>query len=215
MKEYSISKKEQFKRIDFTVLFCSIFISSLSVLVLYGGRDKFGSSKYITQLVAMLIGIFIAVALSYIDYDKFISKFEFGIFLIAVLLMVIVVIFGKGENGNNNWINLKILPISIQPSELVKPLFIILIAKQIDRLKKNINRITNILILLIYAGIFIGLVLLTGDLGSALVYIAIFAIMLFAAGVSLWYYLALIFVVILSSPLLWNKIGRASCRERV
>ena len=57
---------------------------------------------------------------------------------------------------------------------------------------------------MLHAGIIIGLVMLQGDLGSALVFIFIAVVMCFTQGLSIWYLLGGSAVTILAAPYLWK-----------
>ena len=117
------------------------------------------------------------------------------------------VLFGKGDNGNKNWLRIPGVPFDIQPSEYVKLLFILTFSKHIKELEGKINKITSVLQLAVHAGIIIALVLMTGDLGSALVYMFIMAVMLLVGGLSIWYFIAIGAVLVLASPVWWNLLS--------
>ena len=58
-----------------------------------------------------------------------------------------------------------------------------------------------------HAGLIIGMMLITGDLGTTLVFVAITAFMLFAAGLSLWYYIGIIGALVIATPYIWPHLG--------
>lgn len=206
MKEFSVTFKEQIKRVDLTILFCALFMTTLSILTLSGDIQKFTLKRVVIQSVAALIGIGLMILISMFDYDTFIQKLVIPIFFVSVFLLILVKLIGKGD-GNTNWIEIPGLPVDIQPSEFVKIFFIITFSKHIDLVKNNINHIKNVAALALHAGVIIGLILITGDLGSALVYIAIMAAMLFAAGLSLWYFVIGIVVIVIAVPYFWNFLA--------
>ncbi len=161
--------------------------------------------RVIIQAVASVLGLLLMFAMACIDYDAILTKRNIIIlFGIALLFMLAVVVFGEGERGNRNWIRIKGLPFDIQPSEFVKIFFIITFSKHIDLVKEHINHIKNLIPLGIHAGIIIVLVLKTGDLGSALVYIMLMLVMLFAAGLSLWYFAGMAVVGVIAFPFIWQ-----------
>lgn len=81
------------------------------------------------------------------------------------------------------------------------------ICKTYRLLKKDINKLTNVLQLALHAGIIVGCVMLSGDLGSALVFMAIIGIMLFCSGLSIWYFIILFLIIAIAAPFLWTKLG--------
>lgn len=87
-----------------------------------------------------------------------------------------------------SWIDLKVL--TFQSSELLKVGFIISFSYHLDMVRDKINKIRTIIPLVIHGMIPIGLVLMTGDAGSALIFLIMFIGMLFFARINIGYFLA-------------------------
>lgn len=208
MKEFAVSFKEKLMKMDIIVLVSSVAMTALSVLVLWGASNEFGPNRFKVQCIAAVLGILIMIAMASLDYDAIISKFETIFFIISVVLLIIVIVVNLGSNdkSNHNWIEVPGLPFYIQPSEFVKITFIMTFSRHIDRLRSDINNIKNVLKLALHAGIIIGLVMLTKDLGTVLVYMFVVVVMLFSAGLSLWYFAGAAVVMIVAVPLLWGKL---------
>ncbi len=211
MKEFSVSLKEKLKRIDYVILLTVIGMTSLSILTLIGDTaTRGGMRRVIMQCAVSAVGLLFAFIISLFDYDELLRRFFLPIFGISVLIMLVTVVFGEGyeENSTNRcWLFIRGLPFGIQPSEFVKILFIMTFAKHIDIVKEKINRPLQVLSLFIHAGSIIGLVLITGDLGSALVFMAVMAVMLFTGGLSLWYFAAAILLIAVAFPYLWPHLA--------
>lgn len=207
MKEFSVSLKDRLSQLDFIIIFCAFGMNLLSLLVLYGGKEVWNTRFFMVQTIASLLGIVIMFILSYLDYDAIISKLTIPIFIVSILLMATVLLFGVDNGmGNKNWIRIPGIPFTLQPSEFVKITFIITFSRHINRVKDNINNIKNVIALAIHGGIIMGLVLMTGDLGSTLVFAAIMAMMLFCAGLSVWYFIGAFAIIALLSPVLWSHM---------
>ncbi len=204
MKEFSVTLREKVRQIDYWIILCIVTMSLMSVVTLAGAADAYGASYFKTQLVSMVMGIVCMGAVSMIDYDSLIDKMKYGFFAVTIVLMIAVILFGSGEMGNANWIKIPGLPFYIQPTEFAKVTYIICFALHIDRLKPKINHPWSVLQLGIHAGLIIGLVLLSGDLGMALVYIAIAGFMLFSSGMSLWYFVLIGAMAVIAFPFIWN-----------
>ena len=71
----------------------------------------------------------------------------------------------------------------------------------------RINRLSSIIPLALHALIIIGLVLFSGDLGVALIYIAITAVMLYCAGLSIFYFLGVALIAVIVFPYLWPMLA--------
>jgi len=204
MKEFSVTLREKVRQIDYVIILCIVMMSVMSIITLAGAADAYGESYYKTQTVSMLLGLACMAVVSMIDYDALISKMKVVFFILSIALILIVIAFGTGERGNNNWIVIPGLPFYIQPTEFVKITYIICFALHIARLKPKINHPWSVVQLGAHALLIVGLVMLSGDLGMALVYIAIAAFMLFSSGMSLWYFALVIALAVIAFPFLWN-----------
>jgi len=207
LKEFSVSLKERLSQLDFVIIFCALGMNFLSLLVLYGGGDVWGFKHFVIQSFASILGMVAMLILAYLDYDAIISKMSVPIFILSVALMGAVLLFGVDNGmGNKNWLRIPGIPFTIQPSEFVKITFIITFSRHIDRVKDEINKFKNVIALALHGGVIMGLVLLTGDLGSTLVFLAIMAMMLFCAGLSIWYFVGAFALVAALSPVLWSMM---------
>lgn len=211
MKEFSTSLREKLLKMDLTVIITSVSMALLSILVLWGGRDSFsgGKQKVMVQCVAAVIGVIIMTVLASLDYDEICSRFEIAFFAVSValLLLVLIVNIGSTSETNHNWIKIPGIPFNIQPAEFVKITYIITFSRHVDRVRSEINKPKNVALLMLHAGIIIGLVMMTGDLGTVLIYLFITAVILFTAGLSLWYFAGAALLLLIAAPILWDKMA--------
>lgn len=208
MKVFSTSFKEKMRKLDITVMVCVTILTCMSLLVLFGGREDFGMGKFAMQFAMATLGFILMILISMLDYQDVIDKLYVIFFFISVGALVLTLLVGTGD-GNKSWIRFdKIgIPFGVQPSEFVKITFIVTFTKHLDRVKTEINRPKNVLGLLIHAGLIVGLVLLSKDLGVALVYMGIVAFMLFSAGLSIWYFIVVVILVIVAFPYVWPHLA--------
>lgn len=211
MKEFSTSLREKLLKMDLTVIITSVSMALLSILVLWGGRDSFsgGNQKVMVQCIAAVIGVIIMTVLASLDYDEICSRFEIAFFAVSValLLLVLIVNIGSTSETNHNWIKIPGIPFNIQPAEFVKITYIITFSRHVDRVRSEINKPKNVALLMLHAGIIIGLVMMTGDLGTVLIYLFITAVILFTAGLSLWYFAGAALLLLIAAPILWDKMA--------
>lgn len=200
---------EHIKKLDFFIVFSALGMTILSILTLVGAKDAFGSRYPIIQAITTLVGFILMVIISAIDLEDLINRI-WPIFIgISIVGLVIVLLFGTSPDGSqNNWIKIPGIPIEIQPSEFVKITFIFSFAKHISLVKDHINKFTTVLLLALHGFAIIGLLLLTGDLGSALIYIIIMGAMLFSAGLSTWYFLAALAIMAILFPYIWPHLAK-------
>ncbi len=200
-----------FKQTDLFLLFLCLIASTYGMLLVYSAtkntlvEGQIISSEFKSMLIAIPAGIIGAIVLSYINYDYFV-KFFWVIGGVGILLMVITVFFGVAPDARQDsrcW--LKITDsFYFQPSEVVKIAFIVTFAVHLDAVKDNINSIKNVLLLALHAAVPIGLVVITGDAGSALVFALIVLGMLIAAGLHWSYFLVGGLGVVAAIPLAWS-----------
>ena len=194
-----------------SAVFGIILISSVT-----RNSDTGGSEIYV-QIGAMVIGLVLFVLFSYIDIDIIADKYGF-LLLFSALFISTLQFWGIGleETGNNAW--LRFFDIGIQPAEVVKVTFIIITAKMLTNHKerKTLNSFGSLIkILLAFLLLFGLIVVVSSDLGSALIYGFIFVVMMFVGGVKLrWFAIGGGFVAALS-PLVWQNYLSEGQKNRV
>ena len=217
--------KEFFKRADIFLL-CICIISSIfgitmiekAVTGMYeGGWDMSEPSKYLTvQIASMLIGIVAFVLLTVIDVDLIAQQWKLLMMLDLVLLVALVLLGEDDGTGNRSWI--RFAGIGIQPSEVIKVIYVIVAAKQMTYLKeyRDINSFISVVqmaahFLLIFGAI----VVVSSDLGSASILLGIFLIMFFVIGARLYWFAAGGAAVAAAIPLLWNYFLKDYQKQRL
>ncbi len=161
-----------------------------------------------SQIIAVVIGYVLAVFISIVDYERFLEAWWF-LGIVGIGLLVIVLFIGINVTGTDDtaWIS---LPggFSFQPSELVKIIFIVTFSKHLQLLVVNnkLHTLTGMISLIPHMAIPVLLVHLQGDDGTALVFLFMFVIMMFAGGVQLRYFLIMLLLLCTSIPILWKYI---------
>ncbi len=207
--------KNSFARLDKQVLVFSMIITLMSLVTIFGARENFGVSKFVMQLAMTVVGLVAIMVIVHLDYRIFVQRYSKILFFVSIGLLGITLLLGvTGANGtetsNKSWLTIiKIGSRSfmIQPSEFVKVAFIITFSRHLSAVKGSINKIKTLIPLAVHAMSIIGLILLSGDLGVALVYMGIVAIMLAFAGLSKWYFIGAAGVVALAFPFLWEFLS--------
>ena len=223
----SSSIKYHLKETDLLLYITCIITSAFGALMVYSAtryeaiRDEdLISRECLLMIVAAGIGIIACFFISYLDYTALVRLWPFlgGICLVLVLLLFP---FGDAPSDRPDarcWlpiIKTDGFSVNFQPSELAKIGFIITFTAHIDAVKNNINSVKNIILLTLHALVPIGLIILTGDLGSAIVFAFIFVGMMFVSGVKLRYFAIAIGAVIAVLPLVWVKFLSSFHRQRI
>ncbi len=210
-----------FSKIDPILFLCTLSLSLISIVTIFGAMDNFGTRKLIMQVSMTAAGIIATLIISQFDYHWIVDKAWLIFIGISVVFLILPLIPGLGMSGetmetsNRSWLKIPGIGMSIQPSEFVKFLLVCSYAKHISLVRERINRPKELLGLALHAGLIVGLILISGDLGVALVYMAFLLIMLFAAGLSGWYFLAGGGVLVLAFPLIWEYLLADYQKKRI
>lgn len=198
------------KGTDFLTMFTALAASIYGLTLVYSASysslsdGKVISSDVRSMLVSVIGGFIISVILSNIDYDV-ISKLWPIVAAGCVGLMIFTFFFGVAPPSRPDskcWIDLKIF--YFQPSELMKVGFIISFSYHLDLVRDKINKIKTIIPLVVHGAIPVGLVILTGDAGSALIFLIMFIGMLFFARVNIGYFVAGFCAIFVGFAVAWK-----------
>ena len=201
-------------------LFILSIISTIYGIILVSsvaGNPRTESNVTYIQIGAFIIGIVLFVLFSYIDIDVIADK-SIGLFIFSALLIATLFIWGVGaeEVGNRGW--LRFWGIGIQPAEVVKVPFTIIVAQMIVGYKerKSLNSLPSILKIFIVSTMIFGLIFVSSrDVGNPLMYVLILLMMLFIGGLQLrWFFLGAGIVAVMS-PLIWNRFFLPYHRDRI
>ncbi len=171
---------------DFLLLALCIIASIYGIILIASASHYRGSSRFVLiQSAALVIGVFLYFVCSKIDIQILTEKWIW-IFILNVLLISSLIFFGvDGGSGNRSWIRFTFLPIGVQPAEIVKITFTLLLARQMAAMQKGtISKLSSIAKLILHVGFMCGLIMVaSGDAGMVVVYGFLFLVMAFAAGV--------------------------------
>lgn len=158
------------RRVNFELESLALFLTGIGAVLLV--RQELKSA--FVQLVAAVAGmILFCIIIKVIEDPDRIAKFRIYLMILAVCLLGVSIVFGKISYGAANWI--KIGGVSIQPSEFVKVIYIIVGASSLDVMQTK----KNLLEFIIFSAVCVGGLALMGDFGTALIFFATFLLMAF------------------------------------
>jgi cell division protein FtsW (lipid II flippase) len=162
------------------------------------------------QGISMAIGIVLYFAVSQFNIDVFRNNWKWVLGGCTVLILLLRTPLGKSISGNRAWLQIPHLSaFTIQPAEINKIFFAILLSHLIVYLRRE-RRLNHILSIGTMGGLllyFVGLYyVISGDMGSCLIFVAIFIVMLWTGGVSPLWFAAGLGTVIPAFLFLWQKI---------
>ena len=175
------------RNINKEILFSFAFLFLLGLFFSFSSTssvvaDKMNKETYfffIKHLTFVSISLFLIVIVSIID-KKILIKFLPYLFFISIFFLLLIPFIGTEVKGSKRWLDLFFLP-RFQPVELVKPLFVIFIAKVIateNKTKINKRYLYSFLILLLIVLLLIN----QPDLGQTLLLVLTWITIIFVSG---------------------------------
>jgi len=194
----------------------SALLSIFGLVVLYSlGIAQKDLSLFKKQLIFFLIGIFLAIFLSLLDFRavKESSFFVFFLYLFSILILVGLFFLGSTIRGVRAWYVFG--GFTFQPVEIVKIVYILLFAKYFSQRHIELYHKEHIILSAIYAFLPAGLVFLQPDFGSAAILIMIWLGMMLIAGIKRKHLLIMIAIGIVTLLIGWNFILSPYQKERI
>lgn len=174
-----------FSLFDYALFVCVLLLTIIGIFFIYSSgvnsQKVLVSNEYIKQIFWAVSGIFLLFLVSLIDYRK-IKRIIPWLYLALILVLIYTRLFGRYVNGAKSWIGIG--GFGIQPSEFGKIVFILFLAWYLDK-SENVEPKKRFFISLVIMLVPMGLILLQPDLGTSSVYIPVFLIMCFFAGIPL------------------------------
>ncbi len=203
------------KNFDYLLFSAVLLLSTLGFLVVRSAtltRADGGFRIAVSQLAGLVMGITLALIMSSIDYKDF-KLFGSGLYIVSVILLIVVLKFGSGDElGSRSWIDLGF--VTVQPSEIAKVAFIMVASIFLERILEGQGR-GNIIKLIIYSSIIIGLVVMQKDFGTSMVFVSIFLVMLFVCRVPLKYFISMILASIPVGLIMWFFVLNDKRKARI
>ena len=162
---------------------CIMVLSASSVTMISQGQSPF--SQVSSQIMFLVVGVLAMVGITRIPVGVYHKKFVvYAMLATALVMQLAVVVVGVEVNGNRNWLKLPGVG-QIQPSEFSKLAIIMWLAWVYSRHGDISRSIWRTLFPSIYGvGALVLLIMLGGDMGTAMVYGFIFVGMMWLAGAS-------------------------------
>lgn len=202
--------REFIKKGDMVLLALCLLASGYGLLLIYSATQYTKSPRFIVvQCLAIGLGVIAYMLMTMVDFQLFTEKnwkllFAFNILFLLLLLTPLGTDHGM---GNRNWLSIPGFPIDIQPNEIVKLPFILLLALQISRIQERERDISSIPSLFQIGGHTLFMLALLagvcGDMGMCVVYLFIFVFMAWSAGVKMRWFVLVGGGLILAAVILW------------
>ncbi len=191
------------KQFDYPLFAAVLLLSAIGLVALKSAIGDPGiTSTWLKQLICLCIGIVLALTISVLDYKDF-KTLGIVLYIFSILLLALVLTkFGVERKGSQSWLVLPLIG-QFQPSELAKVAFAVVVPIFLERLKDGKDTGKNVVKLLIYSMLPIGLILLQPDVGTATVFIFSLVIVLFIYGIPYKFFLIAVGAFAAAAPILW------------
>ena len=198
--------KRWLRRMDFTLIAATAAILVMS-LVIIGSATHINTPSDERYWFVQRQGIFailnVAVAIFLMNFDyKILQAYGNKMYIFNLIMLVAVMVVGQSALGAQRWIQLG--PISLQPSEFSKLIMIVSLAGMLEERVGKLNNLHDLLPVAAYVGVPFLLVMKQPDLGTSLVFMAIFFGMIFVCGVNLRLLGGIFGVGLACMPILWH-----------
>jgi len=173
-----------YKKFDIILLVSFLGLLALGLVGLYSSSNTameqgVATNYFVKQLIWVIVGIFFLIGLYFIPL-KWIIDSAYTLYGLNILLLVIVIFFGKSGQGAVRW--LQIGPIFVQPSEFAKLATILAVSRFISREDVDVNTLKDFLVTALFFVIPFILIIRQPDLGTSMVFVAIALPMMNWAG---------------------------------
>jgi rod shape determining protein RodA len=169
------------RSMDPVMLLAALALSAYGILAVYVAGVDSQQAYALNQSIGFAVGLAGAIPLAFIDYRVW-KKYLRGAYALVVLMLVAVTLTGATAGGAQRWIDIG--PVQVQPSEFAKLLMVVVLAGYFS--ERAVGETSTFLKSLGILAIPTTLVFLQPDLGTALVFGAIFMVMSYIAGARLF-----------------------------
>ena len=200
------------KKCDWVLLLLCLVTAAFGLIVITSATSaaKFeGNTRYIVvQMASILLGVMAYAVISSIDIEAM-SENRNWLVVLNVFMLLLLIPFGTDNNtGNRSWLDLPLMPMYIQPAEICKITYIVIMASVMNSHQNSISTVPSVMHMVLHLGILVGLnMVLSRDAGVSLIFVFIFIGMAFSGGVSLGWFALAIGAIAIALPVVFPFLG--------
>ena len=195
------------RNFDLILLGSALALVGIGIAMVYSATlDRSGASIPLwedfafRQGVYAIVSVILLLIVSSIDYRFYYasSRLLYGV---GLLLLGLIFVLGKTVFGAQSWFDLEYF--LLQPSELVKLILIVVLAKYFADHRADIQRPIHLVVSMLYMAIPVGILYLQPDFGTAVILVAIWVGMAWGAGIALWQFALIGAGGVVAAPAAW------------
>ena len=197
--------KRHFLQIDWLILALAVGLTLVGIANIYSATHLHQPYLYKKQLYWLMVAFLVMVPVVVVNYSLF-ERFAYIIYGLSLLLLVVALLWGHSAGGSRRWLDLG--PVHFQPSEFAKIAFMMALAKYLSSREINprglgLKELAGPAALLVVPFL---LVAKQPDLGTALIFMFIFASMVCVVKIRLRTLAAITAVFVAMVPFVWNSL---------
>jgi len=193
--------RKSLRQMDFLLISSALLLLGCGLITAYslsqGGTE---SDLHLKQLVRIGIAFLVCLFFLYIDFE-ILTYYSVILYGFLLLLLLGVLFFGTEINNSRSWIGIG--GFRIQPSEPGKIILILFLASLLGQVKTEYLRFSKLIQCVLLGMIPVVLILLQGDLGTAVMYAPILAGMLWVSGIRTKVVIIILLCMLLAAPAGW------------
>ncbi len=216
MRKFFQEFLDSFQKGDRVLLALCLMATAFGCVIIASATNHMGAARFVAiQIAAAAIGVFLFAIISSIDLDYILEHRTF-LFLFGIGLLLLLIPFGDNRGGNRSWLDFPFLPINIQPAEICKISFILIMASVMASHQQRISHVGPVAHMVFHLAALVLLnLVISHDAGVSLIFVFIFVGMAFAGGVSLIWFAIAGGATVVAFPILWNFLFDEYQRNRI
>lgn len=188
-------------KVEYGILIPLIIFAIISITTVYSAQNllpEYSSNLYLKQLIWYVLGFGIAYFIMFIG-NKFLYNSAYILYVINVILLILVLFFGKEVNNSKCWFELGFF--SLQPSEFMKVILILTLSRMINDFNTEYDNpsvetefkfILKVMLIVFIPSV---LTFIEPDTGAVIIYLVTAVTMLFIGGIRKRWFFSLFLII--------------------
>ena len=219
MRRFLQELKDFPKKCDWVLLMLCLITAAFGLVVIASATSaaKFeGNARYIViQMACILAGVTGFAIMSSIDIEAMSERRNWLVVFNCLLLLMLIPFGTDAGTGNRSWLDFPLLPFNVQPAEICKITYVIIMASVMNSHQNSLSSVPSIMHMVLHLGILVGLnMAMSRDAGVSLIFVFIFIGMAFSGGVHWGWFALAIGAIVVAAPFIWPLLGEYQ-QERI
>ncbi len=188
-------------KVEYGILIPLIIFAIISITTVYSAQNllsEYSSNLYLKQLIWYVLGFGIAYFIMFIG-NKFLYNSAYILYVINVILLILILFFGKEVNNSKCWFELGFF--SLQPSEFMKVILILTLSRMINDFNTEYDNpsvetefkfILKVMLIVFIPSV---LTFIEPDTGAVIIYLVTTMTMLFIGGIRKRWFFSLFLII--------------------